>query len=160
MYTIESEIVGGPVAGVTQLIRRAEPLYAFDSDSISHCFPRYRRVMSPTGHVRIDERIIAPVPDKSEGLKEAFMRESYAKAHAMVRQAGSLIAIGYSFNPYDRVPYGPVLRALGQSDDRSLIIISPHARELARRISVEYPELKVQPVEKAFGRWAADHFEV
>jgi hypothetical protein len=160
VYTIESEIVENPAGGVAQLVHRAEPLYAFDPDSISHCFPGYRRVMSPTGHVRIEERVIAPVPDKSEGLKGAFIRESYAKAPAMARQTGSLIAIGYSFSPYDRGSYGPVLDGLAQSDGRNLVMVSPQAGEVAQRISVEYPKLRVRPVEKTFSGWAADHFEV
>jgi hypothetical protein len=159
VYTIESEIVGNPAGGIAQLVNRAAPLYAFDPDSISHCFPRYGRVMSPTGRVRIEERVIAPVPGKSQGLKEAFIRESHAKALPLVHNAGSLIVLGYSFNPYDRVSYHPVLEALTQSHDRTLLLVSPQAGELAARLSVEYPELRVRPVEKTFSGWAADHFE-
>ena len=158
VYTIESEIVGNPVGGIAQLVHRAEPLYAFDPDSTSHCFPRYDRVVSSTGHIRIDERVIAPVPDKSEGLKEAFIRQSYAKALPLIRQAGSLIALGYSFSPHDRVSYNPVLEALAQSDERTLLVVSPQARELAKRISAEYPNLRVSFVGKTFGQWAADSF--
>jgi hypothetical protein len=158
VYTIESEIVGNPVGGIAQLVHRAEPLYAFDPDSTSHCFPRYDRVVSSTGHIRIDERVIAPVPDKSEGLKEAFIRQSYAKALPLVRQAGSLIALGYSFSPYDRVSYNPVLEALAHSHGRTLLVVSPQARELAKRICAEYPDLRVRPVEKTLRGWAADSF--
>jgi hypothetical protein len=158
VYTIESEIVGNPVGGIAQLVHRAEPLYAFDPDSTSHCFPRYDRVVSSTGHIRIDERVIAPVPDKSEGLKEAFVRQSYAKALPLVRQAGSLVALGYSFSPYDRMSYNPVLEALAQSHERTLLVVSPQARELAKRISAEFPDLRVRPVEKTFRGWAADSF--
>jgi hypothetical protein len=160
VYTIESEIVGNPAGGLAQLVHRGRPLYAFDPDSISHCFPRYRRVMSPTGHVRIEERVIAPIPDKSEGLQDAFIRESYARALALVRQDGSLIAIGYSLNRYDRVSYKPILEVLAQSDARNLIIVSPQAGELGRKVSLEYPGLKVQPVEKTFSGWATDHFAI
>jgi hypothetical protein len=158
VFTIESEIVGSPAEGMAQLVRRAEPLYAFDPDSISHCFPRYGRVMSSTGRVAIEERVIAPVPNKSGGLKQAFIRDSYAKALAMVRQAGALTAIGYSFNPHDRVSYSPVLQTLAQSEARNLVLVSPHAGELSKKISVEYPGLKIQSIEKTFGGWAADSF--
>jgi hypothetical protein len=41
-----------------------------------------------------------------------------------------------------------------------LVLVSPQAGELGRRISVEYPDLNVQPVEKTFSGWAAGHFEV
>ncbi|MGA2481538.1 MAG: hypothetical protein ABSF92_00290 [Candidatus Acidiferrales bacterium] len=158
VYTIESEIVGNPVGGIARLVHCAEPLYAFDPNSISHCFPRYGRVVSPTGHMRIEERVIAPVPDKTEGLKEAFIRQSYAKALSLVRRAGRLIALGYSFNPYDHISYNPVLEALAQSHERTLLLVSPQAGELSKRISAEYPGLRVRPVEKTFRGWAADSF--
>lgn len=158
VFTIESRIVGNPAGRVAQVVHLDEPLYAFDPDSISHCFPRYSRVSSPTGHLRIAERVIAPVPDKSEGLKEAFIRQSYAKALPLVREAGTLIALGYSFNPHDRVSYSPVLEALAQSHERILILVSPQASELARKISTDYPELRVRPVEKTVSVWAADSF--
>ncbi len=158
VFTIESRIVGNPVGGMAQLVHLNEPLYAFDPDSISNCFPRYARIVSPTGHLRIAERVIAPVPDKSEGLKEAFIRESYAKALSLVRQAGCVIALGYSFNPYDHVSYHPILEALARSHDRILCLVSPQAGELAKRISAEYPDLRVRAVEKTFGKWAADSF--
>jgi hypothetical protein len=158
VYTVQSEIVGTPGAGVAQLVRRPEPLYAFDADSISHCFPHYRRVMSPTGCVRTEERVIAPVPDKREGLKEAFICESYTKALQLVRQARSLIAVGYSFSPYDRASYDPVLQTLAHSGVGDLMIVSPQAGELARRLSTEYAGIRVQPVEKSFGKWATDEF--
>lgn len=161
VYTIESDIVGNPVgSGVAQLILREKPRYAFDPDSISHCFAGYGRVMSPTGRVPIEERVIAPVPDKSEGLKEAFIRQSYASALQLIRQVGTVIVIGYSFNSYDRVSYSLLLDALTQTADRKLVLVSPHARELANRLSMEYPELRIQPVEKTFGQWAADSFRV
>src|SRR5262249_42002292 len=114
VYTIESDVVGNPAGGVAQLVLREKVQYAFDPDSISHCFPRYGRVMSPAGRVSIEERVIAPVPDKSEGLKEAFIRESYANAVRLICKAGSLTVIGYSFNPYDRVSYAPLLEVLSQ----------------------------------------------
>lgn len=160
VFTIESDILGDPTTGVAELVRREEPMYAFDPDSISHCFPRYRRMMSRTGYVSVQERVIAPVPDKSEGLKQAFIRQSYANAVRLIEQIGSLIVIGYSFNPYDRASYARLLDALKRTADRRLVIVSPEAREVAKRLSTEYPELRVNPVEKTFGQWAADSFEV
>jgi len=160
VFTIESEILSDPAAGVAELVRREEPMYAFDPYSISHCFPRYRRMMSRTGYVSVRERVIAPVPDKSEGLKEAFIRQSYANAVRLIEQVGSVIVIGYSFNPYDRTSYAPLVDALKQTTDRKLVIVSPQAREVAKRLSAEYPELRVHPVEKTFGQWAAESFRV
>ncbi len=117
-------------------------------------------MMSRTGYVSVRERVIAPVPDKSEGLKEAFIRQSYANAVRLIEQVGSVIVIGYSFNPYDRTSYAPLVDALKQTTDRKLVIVSPQAREVAKRLSAEYPELRVHPVEKTFGQWAAESFRV
>jgi hypothetical protein len=160
VFPIESEILGDPAAGVPELVLLAEPLFAFDPDAISHCFPRYRRMMSRTGYVSVKERVIAPVPDKSKGLKEAFIRQGYASAVQLIEQVGSVIAIGYSFNQYDRASYSRLLDALKRTVDRKLVIVSPQASEVAERLSGEYPELRVHPVEKTFGQWSADSFGV
>jgi len=158
VYTNEFDIVGDPTDGVAQLVHRTEPLYSFDPDSISHCFPRYRRMMSRTGRVRIEERVIAPVPDKSQDLKQGFIRGTYAKALPLVRDTGTLVALGYSFNVYDRVSYDPILEALAQSRDRTLFLVSPQTDKLAARILPEHPHIRVKPIKKAFREWAADSF--
>jgi hypothetical protein len=158
VFTIESRIRGNPVGGIAEVIHLEEPLYAFDPDSISHCFPQYGRVMSITGHTRPDERVIAPIPDKSEDLKQAFIQKSYSMALPLVRQEGVLVAVGYSFNPYDRASYHRVLQTLEQSKERTLFLVSPQAGELAKRISSDYPSLTVRSVGRTFGQWAADSF--
>jgi len=160
VFPIESEIKGNPVGGIAELIHLEEPLYAFDPDSITNCFRGYGRVMSITGHRRPDERVIAPVPDKREDLKQAFIQKSYAVALPLVREAGVVVAVGYSFNPYDRVSYHRILEALGQSKERTLFIISPQAGEAAKRISSEYPALRVRPIGKTFGGWALRSFQL
>jgi hypothetical protein len=158
VFTIESKIIGNPVRELARLIPLEEPLYAFDPDSISHCFPRYGRVISSTGHTRVEQRVIAPIPDKRQDLKQAYVQNSYFVAIPLVRQAGVLIALGYSFNPYDRVSYNPILKTLAQTDKRTLILVSPQANELVKRISAEYPALRIRPIEKTFSGWAADSF--
>lgn len=158
VFTIESRLEGNPVGGVAELIHLEEPLYAFDADSTSSCFPRYRRFMSITGHTRPGERVIAPIPDKSEDLKQAFIQKSYSVALPFIRKTGVLVAVGYSFNPYDRVSYHRILEALGQSKERTLFLVSPEAKEVAKRISNEYLNLRVKPIEKTFSEWATDSF--
>lgn len=160
VFPIESEIKGNPVGGIAELIHLEEPLYAFDPDSITNCFRGYGRVMSITGHRRPDERVIAPIPDKSQDLKQAFIQKSYAVAMPLIRKAGVVVAVGYSFNPYDRVSYHRILEALGQSKERTLFIVSPQAGEAAKRISSEYPALRVRPIGRTFGGWASHSFQL
>jgi hypothetical protein len=75
------------------LTQRDEPRYAFDPSSISSNFAPFHR---DVGTDDVEDRIIAPVPDKSQGLKGAFIRDTYRKAVALVRASDVLIAIGYS----------------------------------------------------------------
>jgi hypothetical protein len=160
VYTAEFEIQGNPFEGVAELVHRERPLYAFDADSVTPCFPGYRRMMSNTGRVGIEERVIAPVPEKSEGLKQHFIRDTHAKALSLLRETGTLVVIGYSFNPHDRGSYHPLLQALSRSRERTLTIVSPQANELHTRIGAEYPNLRIEPVERTFRIWASQSFEV
>ena len=160
VFTIESRLEGNPVGGVAELIHLDEPLYAFDPDSISHCFPQYRRVMSITGHTRPDQRVIAPIPDKSRNLQEAFIQKSCDVALRLVRKFGTLVAIGYSFNAYDRVSYHRLLETLGQSGDRTLFVVALEAKRVGERLSPQYPSIKIRPIEKTFGAWAMDSFDL
>lgn len=158
VFTIESRIIGNPVGGTAQLVHLEEPLYAFDPHSVSHCFPRYGRVVSMTGHTRPDERVIAPILDKSEDLKQAFIQKSYSVALPIVRQSGILVAVGYSFNPHDRTSYHRILEALAQSKEQTLFVVSPEANSVRERLSKEYPNVKIGAIEKTFGKWAVDSF--
>jgi hypothetical protein len=158
VYTSEFEIRGNPSDSTAWLERLEGPRYAFDPDSISLCFAGYRRGMSATGRVPIEERVIAPIPDKAQELKQPFINATYAKACSLVRESGTLVAIGYSFNPYDRASYGPILKALCESGDRKLLVVSPQACYLAETIRAEYPSLQVTPIDKTFKAWAEDSF--
>jgi hypothetical protein len=114
--------------------------------------------MPSTGRVPIEERVIAPIPDKAQKLNQPFVSETYGKACSLVRESGTLAVIGYSFNSYDRLSYQPVLQALDESPGRKLIVISPDASEPAVRIRKEYPRLHVEPIERTLKSWAADSF--
>jgi hypothetical protein len=153
----EFAILGNPFEEVAQLVH-TEPHYAFDAHAMSGCFPRYGRVMFRTGFVRPEDRVIAPVPDKSEDLKQQFVRATYTRALPLVRNTGTLVAIGYSFNVLDKSSYGPILEALGQSTDGTLFLVSPEANRVRERLSVEHPNIKIRSMEKTFGKWATDSF--
>jgi hypothetical protein len=64
--TSETEIRRNPGDAISWLEPLAMPRYSFDPNSISHCFPLYRKTMSSTRHVPIEERVIAPIPDKAQ----------------------------------------------------------------------------------------------
>ncbi len=158
LRTSEFEIQRGAGDSIPWLVRREAPCYSFDPDSITLCFSPYQRVVANTGRVPIEERVIAPVPDKAQELKQPFISETYGKACSLVRESGALVAIGYSFNSCDRASYDPVLQALCQSRDRKLLVVSPQARDLAEKIRAEYRDLQVKPIDKTFKGWAEDSF--
>jgi hypothetical protein len=155
VYTSTFETEGDPGDAIDPLGRAP---YIFDPDSISLCFPQYGRVLSDSGYERIERRVVAPVPDKAHDLKQAFVRATYAKALPLVRASGTLVAVGYSFNSYDRASYDPVLQALDESRERTLTVVSPQAGELVDKIGAEYHTLQVKPINKTFKSWAADSF--
>ena len=134
------------------------PRYSFDPNSISHCFPLYRTTMSRTGYVPIEERVIAPIPDKAQELNQPFIKQTYSKACSLVRESGTLVAVGYSFNSHDSASYRPILQALSESVDRSLVVVSPHASKLASEIRGAYHSLQVTPIDKTFKAWAGNSF--
>lgn len=138
VVTAESELE--PIAGRPRHwnIKHCPPKYSFDPDSITNCFRNYRRVMSATGHVRIEERVIAPIPDKAEALNQPFIQKTYDNAVALVRRSGRVVAVGYSFNAHDRPSYDPVLKALLDSDEKKLIVVSPSAVDVAAQLQNEY----------------------
>jgi hypothetical protein len=158
LYTSEFKIQRRAGDSYGWLSPHDRPVYGFDADSIASCFSPYRRMMSESGYVHIEERIIAPVPNKAAELKQPFISETYSKGCALVRESGRLVALGYSFNTHDRVSYGPVLEALLESRERKLVVISPNASRLRDEIREEYPRLRVEAVEKTFGGWASDSF--
>lgn len=156
--TSETEMRRNPGDAISWLEPLALPRYSFDPNSISHCFPLYRKTMSSTGYVPIEERVIAPIPDKAQGLNQPFIKETYSKARSLVRESGTLIAVGYSFNSHDSASYRPILHALSESVDRSLVLVSPHASNLALEIRGAYHSLQVTPIDQTFKAWAGDSF--
>jgi hypothetical protein len=127
------------------LAEREQPLYAFDPSSITASF-------SPL------DRIIAPIPDKSDGLKGIFIRETYRKAVAMVRDSGFAVAIGYSFNSNDEGSYCALLKALLESNGRRLLVLSPDAATVVVAIRQSFPDLSIEPLKATFKEWITASF--
>jgi hypothetical protein len=143
----------GPMAWIAE---RDHPAYLFDPSSISRNFAPFQRVV---GFDHIEDRIIAPIPDKAEGLKQAFIRETYQKAVELVCGSETdVVAIGYSFGVHDRASYQPVLQASSESRNRRLLIVSREAHSISERLKLEFPHIFIEPVEATFKRWASHSF--
>lgn len=132
------------------LVPRERPLFTFDPGTISHNFPRYAR---EPGTIDVEDRVIAPIPNKAEGLNAAFVQETYRQARSLVRHADILVAVGYRFGPHDHTSFDPVLETLSNGESRSLVIVSPDARTITERIQAAFPMLVVRPIPTTFTQW-------
>ena len=137
------------------LTMRQAPQYSFDPSSIAQNFPPF---ISTPGEDDLERQIIAPIPDKSQGLEAAFISSTYARAEILLRHSKTLIAIGYSFNPHDRASYQGLLRVFGQSGNKRLLIISPDARAITERLIPHWPDLLIQPLPATLKQWASMSF--
>lgn len=153
--TSEYEVRRKPGETIGWLTERDEPRYAFDPSSISASFAPFDR---DVGSDDVADRIIAPIPDKSHGLKEVFIRDTYTKAVAMVRDSDALVAIGYSFNDHDRASYQKLLDALRGSKARRLLLVSPDAGSVAKAIRRGFPDLSIEPCTASFKQWVVASF--
>lgn len=126
--TVDHQVHHNPGSGLAELTMLDRPLYLFDSASIAGNFQGYGR---EPGLDLPQDQIIAPVPDKAGALARRFICETYQQAESLLKESTLAIAIGYSFSLHDRASYEPLLAALGQSQDKALLVVAPDAEEIA-----------------------------
>lgn len=153
--TSEYEARRKPGETIAWLTKRDEPRYAFDPWSISANFTPFHR---DVGAVDTEDRIIAPVPDKSQGLQQAFIAATYAKAVDVVRDSEIVVTIGYSFNAHDQGSYRVLLDALRLSKGRRLLVVSPDADTLVKGIRLRFPDLAIESQKATFKQWVTASF--
>lgn len=129
---------------------RDNPIFIFDPDSIADCFFPFERRYPTTGFRFIWERVIAPIPDKAEGLNDVFIQHVYNQAIRILADAEVVIVIGYSFNLYDRDSYHRLLDATKAS---RIVLVVPEADILQARLRKEYPNLNWYSVPITFREW-------
>ena len=94
----------GPLLTLTQ---REQPDFVFDPSEIGGLFPGYECNDSKLDYRYLDERIIAPVPNKALGLTRSFVRSVYDRAREILKRTTTVVVIGYSFSSHDRNSYCP-----------------------------------------------------
>jgi hypothetical protein len=146
--------------GVTDpvLSEREDPRFHFAPDEIIG-FPGYASVQPLIGAANeLTDRVIAPVPDKTEGLTREFIERAYTCAERLLAGAGLVIAIGYSFNEHDRSSYERLVCALGRG--AAVVVLAPDAPDICARLRKEYTWVFWRPLPKTFRKWADDGFEI
>lgn len=138
------------------IIIKDNPIFKFDPNSIANLFFPYRgAALDPSYSPNIKDRVIAPVPDKTEGLKNSFIKQIYTKAEELLNASNVLVVIGYNFSTYDKSSYHCLLnRWKGE-----ILLISPNANELKTRLQKEYPNIKWRAEETLFKNWVKTEFE-
>ncbi len=147
-----------PGEKLASLKERGQPQFRFDPDKITRLFRPYQRVLPNHDWDLPESRVLAPVPDKAQGLKGEFITEVYERADQLLRSSAiPLVAIGYSFNPHDRASYNPLFTSL-ESGSSSVLLISPDAMRMQGRLSREFPGVDFKPLEHTLRSWVQADF--
>ncbi len=157
VYTSTFTFEKSPGDRVAWYTPREEPKFLFDPDSIGLPFTPFARSPLVLGYPRPERRVVAPVPDKTEGLTKEFIASVYQRAAEVLRSSLALVVVGYSFNPHDASSYAPILAAAA-SRGLPVVVVSPDAREVEARVAPDYPGSSFEPVPRTFVAWAEAGF--
>lgn len=92
LYISDHQFIDSTGCGVEWYEDVSPPRYVFDPDSISKLFRPYLRTMPTFGYEPIENRVIAPVPDKTIGLQKAFVDRIYQRAKELLECADVLLS--------------------------------------------------------------------
>jgi hypothetical protein len=97
--------------------------------------------------------------DSSSCLQEALQVQAWKRFQIFSWSVWVLLAsIGYSFNVHDGASYERVLRALGETLDRKLVLVSPDAVQVAEKLREQFPAITIVPVVLTFKAWVLASF--
>ena len=131
------------------------PKFMFDPHSLGTLFYPYIRAEGGLGYnPDVTERVIAPVPEKAEGLREEFLIGVRSKALELLRSHPVVVSIGYSFSPSDGGSYKHLLDELSVHECPRIVLVVPEAAELARRLEKEFPHIVWDHQAMTFVKWA------
>jgi len=149
-YIEESQGTGPNMLGFDR-----DPQFIFNPEEIGSCFFPYKKTPPGLGYEYSPARVIAPIPNKVERLKGAFIKAVYKRALIEITKANQIVVIGYSFNPHDRSSFEVLLRSC---DGKKVLLVSPDAIELAERLNSEYPYIEWRAEPKSFKDWVLDDY--
>jgi hypothetical protein len=155
VYAEEYRLDPTSIANYQMLAARGTPLFGFDPDALSFCFHPFEANDRAMRYHHLDERIVAPVPDKADGLKEVFITEMYRQADIVLSHAELVVAVGYRFGPYDKASYRRLFRL---TRPQRVLVVAPDAIEIVRRLRAEYPSITWEAEPKTFAAWVRADF--
>jgi len=154
IYTHDVELTPGYNGNIDIIGIKENPEFIFDPDSIADLFHPHTRVFPKIGsYVTIEMRVIAPVPDKAEQLKSNFIEKVYSKSYDLLNDANVLVVIGYNFSTHDKSSYNPLLEHISKKGNGKILIVSPSASEINKRLKSEYSSIEWLSVNATFKEW-------
>lgn len=150
IYSSDYYIRPGLNGEIAQIEFKEEPDFIFDPDSITSCFFPFERPIPTTGFCKIEERVIAPIPNKAKGIKEVFIQRVHTKAMQFLRESKEIVVIGYQFNPHDHSSYQKLIQAATGSH---IFLVLPEADELQARLKKEFPSVTWRAIPLSFKNW-------
>lgn len=159
IYTNEFYISKRGGTSLQELTLKKNPDYIFDPESIEDLFFPYKGTpLSVAGHTPLEHRVIAPIPDKTEGLGQEFIKIIYGRAQQLISETRKLIVIGYEFSPYDRKSYLPLIDKLATQTMAQAILVGPNAIDIEKRLRSDFPQINWQPIPMTFKSWVDNDF--
>jgi hypothetical protein len=155
VYAEEYRLDSTSIPSYQVLAARGIALFGFDPDAITFCFQPFEAGDRAMRYHHVDERIVAPVPDKAEGLKEVFITDMYRQADIVLSHADLVVVIGYRFGLYDKASYDRLFRP---SRSQRMLVVAPDAIDIVHRVRAEYPSLTWQAEPKTFAAWVHADF--
>lgn len=135
------------------------PRFAFDPHSIGSGFYPFERFMAGLSYnPDVQSRVVAPIPDKSTGLKGAFIQEVTKRAKELAVNSRLVIAIGYAFSPHDSASFDGLLEAINSAAASRVIIVSPDATRTAERLRPHYPKIEWVSIDLGFASWVTEGY--
>lgn len=148
-----------PQHNMTWMTPRTEPEFRFDPDALGHCFDPFTRASLGLGFRYPEERVIVPLPDKRESLRERYWRVVFDRACGLLETTEQVIAIGYRFAECDRLSFEPLLKTT-VIKQIPLWVVAPDAIDIARRLRSLHPRLGVHAISTTFTNWAEQEFQL
>lgn len=154
IYTHDVEFSSSSNSNIAMIKLKEKPEFIFDPDSITGLFHPYSRVFPKIGSYEpIEMRVIAPVPNKTEGLKNTFIEQIYSRAKELLNASEVLVVIGYNFSTNDKSSYHSLLDHVSNNWSGKIVIVSPNAKDIEKLLRREYSSINWHSVNATFKEW-------
>lgn len=145
--------------GIQRMRSQENPDFLFDPQSLGNLFYPFTRINDDLSYDhRLTERVIAPIPDKTTGLRKAFVTRTKQKAKELLANNATLVIIGYAFGPTDTVSYSDLVEAFSENAAPRAVIVSPDASRISTRLAADFPGITWQPQDCSFADWVNEGY--